>query len=385
MEYYQLYLSRIHTISQIDLCLLTPQKEEIFSLRRSQSDKKMQQLHQDVFRWFFQRLLTEPFSRVLVATRRGMTYCGGYLLLAQGPAYLVAGPICLQTNLDRCPDKNLRVFQSVEEIYTFLPLLFDHSNIEVSKEEGRQPEPAFPLDETIPYNNEDAILKNAALEQQICAAVQSGDLQQLRELRRTGYFRSPGHYDVGSDLRNRINLSLALNTMTSRAAAQGGASVVYVRSICAVFAARLEKQTSEEALVLIRWEFCETYCRAVAAARRAAVSPAVRRCMEYMQMHLSEDICLEELARHCCVSYEYLSRLIKKECGQTYRQLLRQMRIERAKLYLKQAISVQETAERTGFKTAAHFCRVFKAETGCTPSQWLCGVVDAASREQLGE
>lgn len=371
MEYYQLYLSRIHTISQIDLCLLTPQKEEIFSLRRPQKDKKMQQLHQDIFRWFFQRLLTEPFSHVLVATRRGMTYCGGYLSLAQGPVYLVAGPICLQTNRDQCPDKNLRVFESIEEIYTFLPLLFDNSNIAVPQEELSRLEQPFPLDETIPYNDDDAILKNAALEQQICSAIQSGDLEQLRELRRTSFFRNPGHYNVGSDLRNQTNTTLALNTLACRAAAQGGASVVYVRSLCAVFASLIEKQTTSEGLTLLRWNFCESYCRIVAGQRRAVCSPTVRRCLDYMEVHLSEEICLEQLARHCRVSYEYLSRLIKKECGQTYQQLLVQLRVERAKFYLEQSIPVQETAERTGFKTAAHFCRAFKAQTGCTPGQWL--------------
>lgn len=73
------------------------------------------------------------------------------------------------------------------------------------------------------------------------------------------------------------------------------------------------------------------------------------------------------LADAVSLSYSHLSRLLKKECGKSFTQLVASLRMKRASKLLLRGVPVLETAERTGFKSSAHFCRVFKKYYGCTP------------------
>jgi len=106
-----------------------------------------------------------------------------------------------------------------------------------------------------------------------------------------------------------------------------------------------------------------------------ASSFVVRAALSYMQAHCTEKLSLGDVADHVYVSQWHLSKLINKDTGQSFFDLLSSMRIERAKALLADpSMRVHAVAEQTGFADVAHFSKSFKRLTGQTPGEYRAGL-----------
>ena len=105
---------------------------------------------------------------------------------------------------------------------------------------------------------------------------------------------------------------------------------------------------------------------------RAAGNHLVRAALVYMKEHCSEQhLSLGEVADHVYVSQWHLSKLLNRETGQSFFDLLGSLRIGRAKeLLADPSMRVLDVAEATGFSDVAHFSRSFKRFAGCTPGEY---------------
>ncbi len=104
----------------------------------------------------------------------------------------------------------------------------------------------------------------------------------------------------------------------------------------------------------------------------AAGNHIVQAALRYMQDNCREaHLSLTEVADHVYVSQWHLSKLLNRETGQSFFDLLARMRIDEAKKMLKDpATRVHEIAEATGYADVAHFSRSFKKYTGMTPGEY---------------
>ena len=105
---------------------------------------------------------------------------------------------------------------------------------------------------------------------------------------------------------------------------------------------------------------------------RAAGNHLVRAALTYMKEHCSEQhLSLGDVADHVYVSQWHLSKLLNRETGQSFFDLLGSLRIARAKeLLADPSMRVLDVAEATGFSDVAHFSRSFKRFAGCTPGEY---------------
>lgn len=100
-------------------------------------------------------------------------------------------------------------------------------------------------------------------------------------------------------------------------------------------------------------------------ARTDVIEQAVRY-MEERYAHSS--LQLEDVARHVDRSPAYLSYLISKRTGSSFRQLLTAIRLKEAQRLLRETnLSIQEVAGQCGFDNANYFSRLFKARMGTSP------------------
>lgn len=76
-------------------------------------------------------------------------------------------------------------------------------------------------------------------------------------------------------------------------------------------------------------------------------------------------------ADHLCMSVNYFSDLIKKITGESPGRMIRQFVIRQIKNELASGLSVAETAYKLGFEYPAHLSRMFKKETGITPTDYI--------------
>lgn len=88
----------------------------------------------------------------------------------------------------------------------------------------------------------------------------------------------------------------------------------------------------------------------------------------FIGANFSEDIDLNNIADEACFSKFHFIRLFKTIYGKTPHQYLIKVRIENAKLFLQEGISVSETCFRVGFDSLSSFAGLFKQYTKLSPS-----------------
>lgn len=91
----------------------------------------------------------------------------------------------------------------------------------------------------------------------------------------------------------------------------------------------------------------------------------------WLREHFRDDLDLHTVARHVGCAPHYLSRLFKQHSGKTLSQKLREIRIDRAAVLLRDgSCNVTEAAFEVGYNSLSHFTKAFVAEKGVRPSAW---------------
>ena len=88
----------------------------------------------------------------------------------------------------------------------------------------------------------------------------------------------------------------------------------------------------------------------------------------FIDNNFEKDLKLDFLSHVRFTSKFHLQRLFKRYYGQTPRQYLMDKRIEKAKEYLTEGLTVTETCFAVGFESLGSFSKLFKTKTGKSPS-----------------
>ncbi|WP_127533380.1 response regulator transcription factor [Paenibacillus kobensis] len=101
------------------------------------------------------------------------------------------------------------------------------------------------------------------------------------------------------------------------------------------------------------------------------VSNMVRKAQQYIEEHLDEDISRERLADYVYLNPAYLSRLFRKETGQSITDYTTDRKIVRAKAELENGNNrISDIAVSVGYSNFSHFSKLFKKATGLTPQEY---------------
>ena len=95
------------------------------------------------------------------------------------------------------------------------------------------------------------------------------------------------------------------------------------------------------------------------------------KALDYIKRGYSEDLTLVSTAEKLGVNSFHLSHAISKELGIGFSELLRRVRINKAKELLIGGGSVKEASYLVGFSDQAYFTRVFKKLEGINPRQFI--------------
>ena len=105
--------------------------------------------------------------------------------------------------------------------------------------------------------------------------------------------------------------------------------------------------------------------------QEAAGNFIVRNAIAYMEEHYAEKIYLNDVAEQIYVSQWHLSKLLNKELGQNFSEVLNGIRIKKAEELLKDpSLRIGDIAEEVGFLDVAHFSRIFKKITGVSANEY---------------
>ena len=97
----------------------------------------------------------------------------------------------------------------------------------------------------------------------------------------------------------------------------------------------------------------------------------IQPILVYIQNNLTSDITIEELSALAFFSKDHFTRVFKSIIGMAPCEFIIRKRIEKAQfLLLTTDLTQLQIIEKTNFKSASYFCRIFKKYTNYTPVEY---------------
>ena len=133
----------------------------------------------------------------------------------------------------------------------------------------------------------------------------------------------------------------------------------------------MEKRSTEE---LWNWfqDKIVNACQDVKGKKKESSLSVIDKAKAYIQTHYQKDISLDDVSREVDISPYYFSKLFKEETGQNFIEYLTQIRMDCAKQLMenKAELSMKEICLACGYQDPNYFSRIFKKNTGLTPTEY---------------
>ena len=99
--------------------------------------------------------------------------------------------------------------------------------------------------------------------------------------------------------------------------------------------------------------------------------PLVAAIREYLTVRCEENVRIEDVCRAFGYSKSFLSRLFREHTGKSLAAFAREQKIRRARALIRQGeLNFAQIAAALGFEDPQYFSRVFRKETGMTPTEY---------------
>ena len=97
----------------------------------------------------------------------------------------------------------------------------------------------------------------------------------------------------------------------------------------------------------------------------------IQNIIGYIRDHIDQDLTVSEIADGIGMNQDYLGRMFKKRTGQGLKHYIIDEKMKAAKILLRDTeLSITDVASQVGYPNYSNFSRVFKQETGITPSEF---------------
>lgn len=226
--------------------------------------------------------------------------------------------------------------------------------------------------DTLPVEDLETVHGTYEAEKEMLRLVREGDLNYRSHMKVIANTGRVGNIADGTSLRQLKNMLLVNITLFSRAAMEGGLPPETAYALSDQYFQAVEKNRSMQSLVDINNTMQEDFVQRVHQFRQNKnLSKSIRICVEQMRSRLEENISLEGFSKEFGYSTYYLSKKFKSETGQTFKDYLRQLRLERAKFLLRNTdISILEISERLQFCSPSYFSDTFRKAYGISPTSY---------------
>jgi len=94
-----------------------------------------------------------------------------------------------------------------------------------------------------------------------------------------------------------------------------------------------------------------------------------KNAIKYISKNFAKNITIDEIALHCMVNKSYLSRVFKKETGETMVDFINAVRCNEAKKLISQGVPIKEASVSCGFNNLSYFSKIYKKNIGHLPSE----------------
>lgn len=176
----------------------------------------------------------------------------------------------------------------------------------------------------------------------------------------------------GNPLRQAQDEIIVYTALVTRAAIRGGYSAESAYACSDYYIQTIEAATDLTEVYQISKIMYDDFVRRVHYCKQYPVTNAlIRKCMDYIDSHLTEKIDLDLLAQELGYTKYYLTRRFKDETNTSVSQHILTKRIDYAKMLLTDSrLSILEISDKLQFSSPSHFTSVFRKMTGLTPTEY---------------
>ena len=208
-----------------------------------------------------------------------------------------------------------------------------------------------------------------AMEKTLISDVLSGNFAgakaMLNEMLGQIYFTSGNNIDI---IKVR---TIELVALLSRATYEAGSSDSSVYHMTEKFMQELTEVKNLTDLSYVLMETLDQFTNMAFSHTTNNNLSVIKKSIAYMNDHYNQNLTLDMVAEHVGLNAAYFSTLFKKEMGVNFSSYLINLKIDHAKLLLKNSnLSLINIAIELGFDNQSYFSNVFKKATGMTPKQY---------------
>lgn len=165
--------------------------------------------------------------------------------------------------------------------------------------------------------------------------------------------------------------SYSLNILCRRAAYRSGVPITILHTTALRYISRINDAVSRDVLFKENIHMVSEYTELIRSLSIKQYGPIVNRVLEYIFTNLNREFSLKDLADYCRLTPTYLSAVFKKETGRSVMSFVTSKKIRYACTLLTDTqMQIQEVARHSGYHDVSYFTRVFRRETGITPTQY---------------
>lgn len=211
-----------------------------------------------------------------------------------------------------------------------------------------------------------------AAEQMLLRLVREGDINYKQAIMRSDHLFSPLYPPHQESLQNAIITATGFVNLCIREAIQAGISIDTAYAIGDGYIGSIAQCKSLSDLTSLNLSMFEDFIFRVRKHKNnPAVSPQIRRCRDYIELHAEQELKLCLLAKQVGYSEYYLSRKFKQEMGMSISTYIRLVRVEHSKMMLvSSGVPISQIADNLHFASSSHFSESFREITGKTPQQY---------------
>ncbi|MCL2050774.1 MAG: AraC family transcriptional regulator [Lachnospiraceae bacterium] len=321
-------------------------------------------------------------GRYVFIAPSGLIFCASYLADSQGN--MLSGVLCgpfLLNDYDEYMEIDISDRITVnDDIMAKIRSAIDSVPIKTTKEAKAISEQLFvcasyfkeiKLKEEIitQSGDETAIYYSIEKEEDLLASISKGDVKTanalLNNILGQMLFQSGSNLEV---LRFRV---VELTVLLSRAALKGGAKSEAILGLNYVYLREIDALSSIDEIVLWLSGVTRRFAQNVFDYAGSKYMDVSNKAISYIRGNYLDKITLQDVAEHVFLSPSYFSKIFKEETGQTPSAYITAVRLEVSKKLLKDpALSIIDIAMLAGFESQSYFTQVFKKNEGCTPGQY---------------
>lgn len=292
---------------------------------------------------------------------------------------LLLGPICIedmsyveihryckayQIENEQCPPKlKLQNLLALLELLSYIKIEEKYEDEEILDANGLIEKQEIGLEADVRIDIEDIYHHTYQEEVKTMDYIREGNLEEV--VGAVELLASTAGKLSENEIRNERNLGICSITLATRAAIEGGAAPAKAYKLSDLYINKIDQCKRMTEIFEYRKRSLYDFAKLVVEEReKRANSRYTEQCKEYIRKYYHQKICIPDIAEALGVSESHLSRIFKKETGESIQKYSMHMRIERAENLLKYSeASLTEISEYLCFSSQSHFGKVFKVYT----------------------